>query len=60
MRKETKESLIKYGAWIAKWIFLSRKEEEGAYIAVYKRLTMTMRGGKRPSKTYARLYSAIP
>jgi hypothetical protein len=56
----SKESLIKYCVWISKRIFLSRKEEEEAYIAAYKRLTMTMRGGKRPRKIYARLYSAIP
>jgi hypothetical protein len=31
-----KESLIKYGAWIAMWIFPSHKEEEGAYIVVYR------------------------
>ena len=58
--RTSKESLIKYGAWIVQWIFLFSKEAEGAYIAVYKRLTITMLGGKRPSKTCARLYSAIP
>jgi hypothetical protein len=55
-----RESLIKYCAWIAMRIFLPFKEEEGAYIAVYKRLTMTRKDGKRPSKTCERLYSAVP
>jgi 3',5'-cyclic AMP phosphodiesterase CpdA len=43
--------LINYCEWISQWILPSCKEKEGAYIAVYKRLTLTMQGGKRPRKT---------